>query len=51
MVGGVKIYAFEAFRLGFSLMLLWTVLSSILIFFTRETHCQQTSMPSGGRTA
>lgn len=41
LIGGIKIYAFETFRLGFSLMLAWTVLSSILIFFTKETHCRQ----------
>jgi len=42
LIEGIKIYAFETFRLGFSLMLAWTVLSSILIFFTRETQCKQT---------
>lgn len=41
LIEGVKIYEFETFRLGFSLMLAWTVLSSILIFFTRETQSKQ----------
>jgi MFS family permease len=41
LIEGIKIYEFETFRLGFSLMLVWAVLSSILIFFTRETQCKQ----------
>ncbi len=38
---GVKLYNFDAYRTGFSLMLTWAVLSAILIVFTKETHCQQ----------
>lgn len=38
---GVKLYSFDAYRTGFSLMLAWAVLSAILIVFTKETHCQQ----------
>jgi MFS family permease len=43
MVEGIKIYGFEAFRLGFSLMLAWAIVSSVLIFFTQETGCKQSS--------
>jgi len=37
LVDGIKVYGFDAFRLGFSLMLAWAVVSSVLIFFTKET--------------
>ncbi len=39
---GVKVYGLDAFRSGFCLMLAWAVASAVLIFFTKETHCQQT---------
>lgn len=42
LLNGIKIYSFDAYRCGFSLMLTWAILSAILIFFTKETHCQQT---------
>lgn len=38
---GLRIYELPAFQAGFSLMLAWMVLAFILIFFTRETYCQQ----------
>lgn len=38
---GVRIYDFLAYRSGFGLMLGWIVVSFILLFFTRETGCQQ----------
>ncbi len=41
MLNGIKIYSFDAYRLGFSLMLAWAVLSAVLILFTKETYCQQ----------
>jgi MFS family permease len=41
LLNGVKIYSFGAYRLGFSLMLAWAILSAVLILFTRETHCRQ----------
>jgi len=40
-LNGVKIYSFNAYRCGFSLMLAWAILSAVLIFFTKETHCRQ----------
>ncbi|MHB8091447.1 MAG: MFS transporter [Syntrophales bacterium] len=43
LVDGIKVYGFDAFRLGFSLMLAWALVSSVLIFFTKETGCRQHS--------
>ncbi len=40
-VNGVRQYSIDAYRSGFLLMLGWLVLSTLLIFFTRETHCRQ----------
>ncbi len=39
---GVRIYALEAYRTGFSLMVAWLAVSALLILFTRETGCRQT---------
>ena len=41
LVDGVRHYGIEAYRSGFLLMLGWLALSTLLIFFTRETHCRQ----------
>jgi MFS family permease len=41
LLHGVKIYSFNAYRTGFSLMLAWVILSAVLIIFTKETHCRQ----------
>ena len=46
MLDGVKIYTLEAYQAGFSLMLVWLMLSLGLIFFTKETYCQQTELGS-----
>ena len=40
---GVRVYSVEAFQSGFSLMLIWLGMSLILLFFTRETYCRQTT--------
>ena len=37
---GVKIYSLSAYRAGFTLMIMWALLSLGLIFFTRETYCR-----------
>lgn len=42
ILNGIKIYSFDAYQTGFSLMLAWAILSAVLILFTKETHCQQT---------
>ena len=41
MAEGVRIYGLDAYRCGFSLMLVWIAGSFILLFFTRETGCRQ----------
>lgn len=41
IVNGVRIYDLSAYRKGFLLMLAWSLLASILILFTKETHCRQ----------
>jgi len=42
IVDNVRIYSLEAYQAGFLLMIIWLVISFILVFFTRETHCRQT---------
>ena len=42
VLDGAKVYGLDAFRSGFSLMLLWMIVSAVLIFFTKETYCKQT---------
>ena len=37
---GVRIYSLSAYRAGFTLMIIWVLLSLGLIFFTRETYCR-----------
>lgn len=38
---GVRIYELGAYQSAFTLMMGWTILSAILICFSRETHCRQ----------
>ncbi len=38
---GVRLYGADAYRAGFTLMVLWMVVSFVLLFFTRETGCRQ----------
>ena len=38
--GGVRIYSVEAFQAGFATIVLWSVLTCVLIAFTRETDCR-----------
>ncbi|MCW8891016.1 MAG: MFS transporter [Sedimenticola sp.] len=40
MVEGARLYAWEAYEKGFTLMLAWLALALVLMFFTRETHCK-----------
>jgi MFS family permease len=42
LLQGVRIYDLAAYRAGFLLMLVWALVSLVLLFFTRETRCQQT---------
>ncbi len=41
LVAGARTYGVEAYRAGFALMLGWALLATLLILFTRETHCRQ----------
>lgn len=38
---GIRVYEFEAYRAGFSLMLIWALLALICLVLTRETGCRQ----------
>ncbi|MGW8195798.1 MAG: MFS transporter, partial [Desulforhopalus sp.] len=40
---GVRVYDFPAYRSGFGLMLGWIAMSFLLLLFTRETGCRQTT--------
>jgi len=42
MANGVRVYDFDAYRAGFTLMLVWLAAALILLVFVRETHCRQT---------
>lgn len=41
MVAGVRTYELNAFRAGFTFMLVWAVLALVCVVFSRETHCRQ----------
>ncbi len=41
VLNGVRVYDLSAYQKGFLLMLAWSLVSSILILFTKETHCRQ----------
>ncbi|MDP2639261.1 MAG: MFS transporter [Betaproteobacteria bacterium] len=38
---GVRVYDFDAYRAGFTLMLAWLAAALVLLVFVRETHCRQ----------
>ncbi len=38
---GVRVYDFDAYRAGFSFMLVWLAAALLLLVFVRETHCRQ----------
>jgi MFS family permease len=42
MIEGARVYSLDAYRFGFSLIPAWILLSLVLVFLTRETHCRQT---------
>ncbi len=43
MLNGVHLYDVHAYRAGFILIVLWLILSSILLSFTKETACKQSA--------
>ena len=40
VANGARVYGFEAYRWGFSLMLAWCAAALVLVFFTRESYCK-----------
>jgi MFS family permease len=42
LVNGVRVYDFDAYRAGFSMMLVWLAAAILLLVLVRETHCRQT---------
>ena len=42
LANGVRVYDFDAYRAGFTLMLAWLAAALVLLVFVRETHCRQT---------
>ena len=43
VIDGVRVYTWTAYRTGFSLMLIWAMLAFIVLLFSKETHCRQSS--------
>ncbi len=43
LTGGVRVYSPRAYDLAFGLMPAWALASCLLLIFTRETHCRQSS--------
>jgi hypothetical protein len=43
VAAGVRVYDLAAYQTAFSLIFAWGLLSVALLFFTRETHCRQTT--------
>jgi len=41
MADGVRTYSLDAYEYGFIPMMIWILLSVVLLFFTKETHCRQ----------
>jgi hypothetical protein len=41
LVDGIRIYNITAYHDGFTLMIVWAMLSLVLLFFTKETYCRQ----------
>ena len=41
LVNGARIYSLDAYEVGFIPMMAWIILSVLLLFFTKETHCRQ----------
>jgi MFS family permease len=42
LANGIRVYDFDAYRAGFTLMLTWLAAALVLLMFVRETHCRQT---------
>jgi MFS family permease len=40
-VKGLRVYGLDAFQAAFAIIVMWSVISCVLISFTRETYCKQ----------
>jgi len=40
LVSGIRVYSLEAYRAAFVLIIAWSLISILLMLFTRETHCR-----------
>jgi hypothetical protein len=38
---GVRAYTVEAFQAAFAMIVIWSLVSCLLIAFTKETRCRQ----------
>jgi hypothetical protein len=43
LVNGLRVYGVEAFQSGFLLSVAWSILTVLLLAFTRETSCRQSA--------
>jgi MFS family permease len=43
LVNGLRVYGVDAFQSGFLLSVAWSILSVLLLAFTRETNCRQSA--------
>ncbi len=41
MSAGARIYGLDAYKAGFAPLVAWSLLASVLIFFSKETYCKQ----------
>jgi nitrate/nitrite transporter NarK len=49
MENGVRVYERGAYEWAFGLMVVWSVLGSVLMLFSTETHCRQMVKDTPGR--
>jgi hypothetical protein len=43
MVNGLRVYGTDAYQTGFLLSVAWSILTVVLLAFTRETSCRQSA--------
>jgi hypothetical protein len=41
MIGGIRVYDMEAFKLAFAFLLVWVLIAFIALLLTRESNCRQ----------
>ncbi len=42
-IQGARVYEVDSFKIGFTVMLAWSLLSCVMVSLTRETHCRPVS--------